>query len=457
MELRFALLSFTALLSLACGGSQIVGMEADGGDSAVVGVDAPAMDEDAAVAGSFCSRGWGPAELLVSTPTLDYAALEAIGEGDYLLVYLERPAGADYVLRAIRSTPTGGWTAPETIHTSPTRYSFDLAVSRGSGDAFVSWSVGNDVFLAHSPPGGGWEAPVTASASAPTTWSQAYDVVANADGDAAIVLTAAAARTGPDEVWVRRWVSGSGLQAAERVALEGSSPAVGIDDAGRIVVLSVANGATAPSLVAYVREPGGAFDAGTQLDDPAIAQYPDWRLAVAASGTVLAVWDESGVVRSRAYAGGTWSPAATASGPLASGQLGSLSLAPSGDGWLSWIEQAAPGFTPGTLWAARFTGGAWSTPETITTVPRSAGGGRVHATALGAVFTHYVAQMIIDPPADLFATCHTGGAWQASTPVASAVEFRTPSHDVAIEGDAAALARWIYAGTAWELHVSRLD
>jgi hypothetical protein len=311
--------------------------------------------------------GWSVPLALSATDLADASAvsLSLGGTDDALIVWNQEGAdpGAQVVARRYRGQ--AGWAPADVLRSAlaPNVVPQVSVSAAEDGAAFALWSESTGVFARRLPPyGDHWEEPAQVSPSGPVRETQ---VRVDASGDAVAVWVlqdrVVSRRRRADEEWrdAAGAVHDSGVaQYQPRVALDGAGNATAVwlqivDDRGRIMVAD--------------QSPDGTWTTPVRVDDDAGTGSTAPRLAVAAGGAALVVWNQYEAGHSNLWgryrdAGGTWGPPSAIEGDLEwESAPASLAFDPEGRALVVWTQ--ASGMLS-RLWSRRFVPGAGWQPAT---------------------------------------------------------------------------------------------
>ncbi len=357
-----------------------------------------------------------------------------------------RIAAAVMLAGAIAAPAAGAAPTPvETLSPVSQSASSPGVISNTSGDAVAWWSAYNDgLQVSLRPAGGNWDGPT--QLSSPGTQVSGSHVVVDGTRTATAVWGEYTMSggfpgpmlPGPVAIYSSRRPAGGAWSAPERLSSSGvgagytSALTVGGD--GRILALWGESGA----LRSATRTRTGAWSAAAAVPSASFAQPP--RVALAADGTATAAWQDAMTDHAMVATqppGGTWTAPVDVSGTI--GFVPALAMGEDGDATLVWLWNDK-------VWAARRAtpGGAWTAPQQI-----SLDGAISYYIATVAGDEHGGATAVWSQAVDdgggnarydqTVATRAPGGTWSAPVTLGSG-DSETPA--VAVNADGAVVVAW---------------
>lgn len=254
------------------------------------------------------ASGWSKA-VAINAGEFGNAQLPGIGfddDGNALAVWYE----ADEVETSIwsnRYVPEQGWGEPELVEEQPgDALDPSLAVAP-DGSAFTVW-VQDDgerlsVYAARFVSGEGWSSRVLLESGDSGDAGQPQ-VVVGADGNAMAVWRQYTGSRA--DLWASQYVAGIGWDSAELIeGMDSHSAAefdIGMDADGNVLVVWQHDGIGGPSIfhTRYVAGEGWTYPAMLEEDDDSDATLP--KIAVAADGSAIAVWQQRDDIRDNIWA-----------------------------------------------------------------------------------------------------------------------------------------------------------
>ncbi len=222
-----------------------------------------------------------------------------------------------------------------------------------------------------------------------------------------------------NQIRLARFTATTGIWAVETIAAGNfpDTPVLALDAAGNVAVLYFD---FSPSLGYYFkRNLAGVWSTATKLFTPSAAPngFTSTKLELSASGNGMAIWDDAGTLRARAYDFGTdtWKPVQSFAGTNAK-----IGLNSSGNANLAYLEFA----NPAALFARTYiaTTDTWSASQTISD---SSNG--------GVNFALNNLNMAFNPTGDAVITFVKGQETLLSSRASSASAWTTPVPDGAFE------------------------
>ncbi len=336
------------------------------------------------------------------------------------------------------------------------------AVHNGSGTA--SANVTNvAVSCAASPAGGTWLGMNRIDASPGAAYQPVVAIDGNGNGLAVWIQD-----SGPQaEVWANRYAAGSGGWGTPQRIDSGSSnaehPVIAMDAAGNATALWTQHDGTAPSIRAASHTAGGGWSADVAVESgsgPAHSAH----LGIDASGNVLAVWtqDDLGANQSRIMANrrvnGVWQGETAIDGAVGAVAAPQVAVFPDGTALVVWLQDQG-----GTLhvFHNRFNGTGWSTADQLHPSTAPTGGLRIAGGSAGeAIAVWAQSPGAGSSTADIVAARYAGGLW--TTPVTLSNIHAQQSEDPRIAMTANGQARvvwreWRTGGGAFETWANRYE
>lgn len=239
--------------------------------------------------------GWQGPRLLeqLNFPTLDPVA--AVGPGGVAMVVWQQRRGDTVNAYVAQSARGGDWSAPALLHPQETATGGPGVVAAADGSFLAHWQrsgTGLEVWASWFRPGVGWGAPTRVDA-APGNATNAQ-VATDGHGNAVAVWLQDGTTTGG--VYASRYFAGGGWSAPVRMVgatVTPGRPEVRMDAAGNALAVWQQWTTTGGSSAYASRLPaGGQWSPALRLGGPQIVDSGTPSLAMDASGSAIAVWDE---------------------------------------------------------------------------------------------------------------------------------------------------------------------